>query len=249
MGLKVLVAAALTCCSSRSAIRKQPNMHRLWSTMQRRMGCASARTGSASRCTSTTRVTTQSLLVTPDGHAPYRVGLDPRSLSAPVVDRSRFQPTADGAYSVARRFRFRSHRQSAQAARLVFPTDAPWNVTAVAHHPPVAGDALDMIASSPAAACLSHAEIQIGSAAPIALTTKQLDARRVELRASLADLPPGPAQPTKTIRGPVAPSRPRRRWRFNRRRRTSIRNRRSRRSVTLSSTLPVPASSASAACS
>ena len=36
--------------------------------------------------------------------------------------------------------------------------------------------------------------MQIGSAAPIPLTATQLDARRVELRASLANVPPGPAQ-------------------------------------------------------
>ena len=47
-----------------------------------------------------------SLLVTPDGVAPYRISLDPRTLSAPVVDRSRFEPSADGAYSVALKGRF-----------------------------------------------------------------------------------------------------------------------------------------------
>lgn len=138
-----------------------------------------------------------SLLVTPDGHAPYRIALDPRTLSAPVVDRSRFEPSSDGAYAVALNGRFGFDRvaQPAQVAiRLAFPSDAPWSLTAVPHHSPVAGASLDLIATSATAACLSHAEMQIGSAAPIALTAKQLDARRVELSASLADVPPGPAQ-------------------------------------------------------
>jgi hypothetical protein len=138
-----------------------------------------------------------SLLVTPDGQAPYRIALDPRTLSAPVVDRSRFEPSADGAYAVALRgrFGFDPVAQPAQVAmQLAFPSDAPWSLTAGSHQPPVAGAALDMIATSASAACLSHAEMQIGSAAPVALTATQLDARRVELRASLANVPPGPAQ-------------------------------------------------------
>jgi hypothetical protein len=137
------------------------------------------------------------LLVTPDAGAPFRIVLDPRTLSAPVVDRARFAPSADGAYKIALsgRFGFDPIEQPAQTAiRLAFPNDAPWRVTAAPHQPPVAGDALDIIASSASAACLSHAEMQIGSAAPITLTATQLDARRVELRASLAAVPPGPAQ-------------------------------------------------------
>ena len=138
-----------------------------------------------------------SLLVTPDGRAPYRIALDPQTLSAPVVDRSRFEPSADGAYTVALngRFGFDPVVQPAQdAMRLAFPTDRPWSLAAVPHRPPVAGESLDIIASSATAACLSHAEMQIGSAAPIALTAKPLDAQRVELSASLADVPSGPAQ-------------------------------------------------------
>jgi hypothetical protein len=138
-----------------------------------------------------------SLLVTPDGRASYRIALDPRTLSAPVVDRSRFEPSTDGAYTVALngRFGFDPVAQPAQVAmRLAFPSDAPWTLATVPHHLPVAGASLDLVATSATAACLSHAEMQIGSAAPIALTAKQLDARRVELSASLADVPPGPAQ-------------------------------------------------------
>ncbi len=137
------------------------------------------------------------LRVTPNGRAPYRIPLDPRSLSAPVVDRSRFAASADGAYTIALngRFGFDPVAQPAAAVmRLAFPNDGPWSVTAAPHHPPVAGETLDVVASSASAACLSRAEMQIGSAPPIPLTATQLDARRVELRASLANVPPGPAQ-------------------------------------------------------
>lgn len=138
-----------------------------------------------------------SLLVTPDGHPPYQVQLDPRTLSAPVVDRSRFKTSDDGAYGVVLegRFGFDPVAQPLQAAiRLAFPTDSPWAVNVAPHRAPVAGGALDVVASSASAACLSHAEIQIGSAPPVALSATPLDARRVELRASLAGLPAGTAQ-------------------------------------------------------
>ena len=138
-----------------------------------------------------------SLLVTPDGRAPYRIALDPQTLSAPVVDRSRFKSSPDGAYTVALggRFGFAPVAQPAQLAmRLAFPSATPWSVAAVPHHPSIAGASLDIIATSAAAACLSHAEMQIGGAPPIALTAKQLDARRVELSASLVGVPAGPAQ-------------------------------------------------------
>jgi hypothetical protein len=138
-----------------------------------------------------------SLLVTPDGHAPYRIALDPRTLSAPVVDRSRFARSADGAYTVALdgRFGFDPVAQPAQVGmRLAFPSDAPWSIAMAPHHPPVAGASLDLIATSANAACLSHAEMQIGGAAPVQLTAKQLDDRRVELSGSLVNVPPGPAQ-------------------------------------------------------
>ncbi|HEV8019963.1 MAG TPA: hypothetical protein VGP41_01795 [Candidatus Lustribacter sp.] len=137
------------------------------------------------------------LLVTPDGHTPYRIALDPRSLSAPVVDRSRFAASADGAYSVALsgRFGFDSVAEPATATmRLAFPNAAPWNLIAAPHHPPIAGGTLDLVASSASAACLSYAEMQIGSAPPVPLSATQLDARRVELHASLADVPAGQAQ-------------------------------------------------------
>jgi hypothetical protein len=137
------------------------------------------------------------LVVTPDGHAPYVIPLDPRSLDAPIVDRARFAGSNDGGYSVSLdgRFGFDPILQPVQVAmRMAFPNATPWRVAAVPFHPPIAGGALDVIARSPAAACLSHAELQIGSAAPVPLTATPLDDERVELKASLADLPAGPAQ-------------------------------------------------------
>jgi hypothetical protein len=137
------------------------------------------------------------LLVTPDGRAPYRIALDPRTLSAPVVDRSRFATSPDGGYTVSLvgRFGFEPVEQTPQpGVQIAFPNDAPWNVTEVAHTSPVAGGTLDVIATSPSAACLSRAEMQIGSAAPVPLTATHLDARRVELRGSLGGVPSGSAQ-------------------------------------------------------
>lgn len=137
------------------------------------------------------------LVVTPDGHAPYTIALDPRSLDAPIVDASRFTGSTDGAYSVALegRFGFAPVGEPAHVAmRLALPGAGNWRIAAVAHHPPIAGEALDVIASSPGAACLSHAELQVGSAPPEPLTATQLDDERVELHASLADQPAGPAQ-------------------------------------------------------
>jgi hypothetical protein len=137
------------------------------------------------------------LVVAPDGRAPYAIPLDPRSLDAPIVDRAQFAGSSDGGYSVSLRgsFGFDPILQPVQVAmRMAFPNDAPWEIAAVPYHPAVAGGSLDVIARSPAAACLSHAEIQIGSAAPVALTATHLDDQRVELKASLADLPAGPAQ-------------------------------------------------------
>jgi hypothetical protein len=137
------------------------------------------------------------LVVTPRGKAPYRIALDPRTLTAPIVDRSHFTGSPDAAYTVALtgRFGFDAIAQPARTTmHVAFPNNAPWTVTAAPNHRPVAGETLDMIASSASAACLSHAELTMGSAAPIALDATQLDARRVELRASLGGVPAGPAQ-------------------------------------------------------
>ena len=134
------------------------------------------------------------LVVTPDERPAYRIALDPRTLAAPVVNRSRFEGSVDGAYTVTLQGRFGFDSVTPAAARIAFPTDAPWTVSAVPDHPAIAGKSLDIIASSASATCLSHAEVQIGSAAPIALAAKQLDAKRVELRADLAGVAPGPAQ-------------------------------------------------------
>jgi hypothetical protein len=137
------------------------------------------------------------LAVTPDGRGPTSIPLDPRSLDAPIVSRSQFAGSSNGAYDVSLhgRFGFDAIGQPAEvAARLAFPSAAPWQVTPVPYHPPIAGGTLDVIAHSPGAACLSRAEVQIGSAPPVALAATHLDDERVELKASLTDLPAGPAQ-------------------------------------------------------
>jgi hypothetical protein len=139
-------------------------------------------------------VNNAALLVTPDGRPSYSIALDPRTLAAPVVNRSRFEPSADSGYTVALQGRFGFDPIARGAIRLAFPNAAPWTIAAVPNHPPVAGTTLDIVASSASAACLSRAEMQIGSAAPIVLTATQLDAKRVELYGTLADAPAGPAQ-------------------------------------------------------
>jgi hypothetical protein len=138
-----------------------------------------------------------SLSVVPDGRAAYAIPLDPRSLDAPIVERSAFAASSDGGSTVSLRgsFGFDPIQQPVQVAmHLAVPSDAPWHVAAVPYHPAMAGGALDVIASSAGAACLSRAEVQIGSAPPVALAATHLDDERVELKASLADLPAGPAQ-------------------------------------------------------
>lgn len=92
------------------------------------------------------------LIITPDGQAPYRIALDPRTLSAPVIDRSRFGAGGDTGYTIALsgQFGFDPVAQPAQVAmRLAFPNAAPWTLAVAAHHPPVAGEALDIIVSPP----------------------------------------------------------------------------------------------------
>jgi hypothetical protein len=137
------------------------------------------------------------LIVAPDGRAPYAIPLDPRALVAPIVERARFTGSTDGAYTVSLggRFGFDPIVQPVSASmRLAVPNAAPWTIAAAPHHPPIAGGALDIVASSAGAACLSHAEMQIGSLPPIDLTATHLDDRDVALHASLATVPAGPAE-------------------------------------------------------
>jgi hypothetical protein len=136
------------------------------------------------------------LSVKPDGGSPYAIPLDPRSLDAPVIDRARLHGSVDGGYDLELdgRFGFNLVRQpERERARVVFPENAAWTIAAQPHHRPIAGASLDMIASSSAVPCLSRAELQIGSAAPMPLATTTLDAQRVEVRAALANVPAGPA--------------------------------------------------------
>jgi hypothetical protein len=137
------------------------------------------------------------LVVTPDDGSSSRITIDPRALTAPVLDRSRLGPSPDGAYTVSLRgaFGFDAIDEPAErGVRLAVPTNVAWSIRAAPHQDPVAGTSLDLIATSASAPCLSHAEMQMGNAAPIALTATHLDAQRVELHASLAGVPPGPAR-------------------------------------------------------
>jgi hypothetical protein len=137
------------------------------------------------------------LVVTPDGGAPFRVALDPRSLAAPSIDRSRLPMNPSGGYSVSLSagFGFDAVGTPAEApVRVAIPSGDGWAISALPHRTEQAGGSLDLIASSPSAPCLSRAEVQIGNAPPVSLTATPLDARRVELRGSLAGVPAGPAR-------------------------------------------------------
>lgn len=136
------------------------------------------------------------LEIAPNGAPAYTIPLDPHALSGPIVDRSRFTGSRDGAYTIALRgsYGFDPVAQPAQAAmRAAFPTAASWAIAPALDQVPRAGGDLDIIATSPSAACLSHAALHVGDAA-LPLTSTRLDAQRVELRASLAGVPAGNAQ-------------------------------------------------------
>lgn len=136
------------------------------------------------------------LHVVPDGRTPYAIPFDPHAL-APVIDRSRFAASADGGYTVSLsgRFGFDPIAQPVNPTlRLAFPGNAPWSVAPAQQRGPVSGGTLDLIATSAAAPCLSHAALQIGSAPPVELNATPLDAHRVHLQAALSGVPAGPAQ-------------------------------------------------------
>lgn len=136
------------------------------------------------------------LVVTPDGKPSYTIPVDPHALDAPAIPRARLAGSADGGYAIALRgrFGFTPIVQPVHAvARVAVPGAAAWSVAPLPHRTPVAGGALDVVATSASAPCLSAAELQIGDAPPIPLQTKVLDDRRVELQASLANVPAGTA--------------------------------------------------------
>ncbi|HYZ17841.1 MAG TPA: hypothetical protein VE591_15630, partial [Candidatus Acidoferrum sp.] len=138
-----------------------------------------------------------SLVVTPDGHAPYTIPIDPHSISAPTIERSALSGADDGGYTIrlAGRFGFDPVVQPDRVlARIAVPRAATWSVAPFPHRNPIAGRTLDVIASSAAAPCLSQAEMQIGSAPAIPLQIRRLDDRRIELQAALKDIPPGEAR-------------------------------------------------------
>jgi hypothetical protein len=137
------------------------------------------------------------LLVTPGGGAPYRIPIDVRTVVAPLVRRSQLTGSSDGAYDLTLRagYGFDTVAEPDNSdIHVAFPSDAPWSLAPAPHQQPVSGASLDMIATSASAPCLSHAHLQIGSAPPIALTATPLDARHVELQASLAAVPAGTAR-------------------------------------------------------
>ena len=134
------------------------------------------------------------LIVTPDGMPSFRVPIDPRSVAAPSVDRSLLGKSPDGAFSVELKGRFGFDplvEPEHAVVRIALPRKSLWVLASNPHEPPRAGGSLDLIASSPQSACLSGAEMQVGSAPPVALDIKHLDDRRVALHASLASVPAG----------------------------------------------------------
>jgi hypothetical protein len=135
------------------------------------------------------------LAVDPDRGASFTIPLDAGSLGAPVVDRARLDPSGTGeTIRLTGRFGFDPLAlERAVSVRIAVPNRGAWSVAAAPHRPPVAGGALDLIASSDQAPCLASADLQLGAAAPIPLTVKHLDDRRIELQASLAAMPPGQA--------------------------------------------------------
>ena len=138
-----------------------------------------------------------SLVVTPDGKAARTIALDPRSVDAPLVSRAQFDDGSDAGYTVrlAGRFGFDPIAQPAEPlAHIAIPRATAWNVEPAPHRTPRTGGALDAVATSAAAPCLSSAELQVGSAPPIALAVTHLDDRRVALHASLQNVPAGPAR-------------------------------------------------------
>ena len=135
------------------------------------------------------------LVVDPDRGAPFTIPLDSGTLGAPVVDRARLDPSGTGeTIRLTGRFGFDPlPGELGVSARIAVPNRGAWSVAPAPHRLPAAGGALDLIATSSQAPCLSSADVQLGAAAPIPLTVKHLDDRRIELQASLASMPPGDA--------------------------------------------------------
>jgi hypothetical protein len=133
------------------------------------------------------------LVVSAVGKPDRTIPLSPDTLGAPTIDRATLDDGSDAAYTLhlAGRFGFDRLANAADlAAHVAIPRDVPWTLVPAPHRTPTAGGALDVIATSAAAPCLTHAELQVGNAAPMALDAKHLDASHVELTASLASVPP-----------------------------------------------------------
>ena len=135
-----------------------------------------------------------SLTLTPASGAAIHVAIDPRTAAAPTVERTLLRGGQGYDVKLSGRFGFKSLAQSQQAvAHIAVPGAASWKVETVAYHPARAGGTLDAIASSPAAPCLSDAELQMAGNTPIPLKIAHLDDRRVELTGPLSAIPAGVA--------------------------------------------------------
>jgi hypothetical protein len=130
-----------------------------------------------------------------NGSSSVRVPIRPQNAAAPLADRSKLEPGHGYDVKLTGRFGFDSIAGSQQTiAHVAVPGDAHWQIGTVAYHPARAGGALDAIATSEDAPCLSGAELQMGGNPPIPLSITHLDDRRIELTASLGSVPPGIAQ-------------------------------------------------------
>ena len=135
------------------------------------------------------------LAVTADGGAPTAIPLSPQSLAAPVIDRAALTGRPGAAFTVALTGRYGFdpiHQPARDSLRVAFPSPVAWSMATMPHRQPIAGGAIDVIAASSQAPCLSRAELTAGNAAPVPLTVTHLDAGRVALHGSLAGVPAGP---------------------------------------------------------
>lgn len=135
------------------------------------------------------------LVVTDASAAAREIPVDPAKAAAPLIDRTGLVPGDGYDLRFTGRFGFDSISESARlVAHLAVPGASRWQLTQVADRAAVAGGALDVIATSPDAPCLSGAELQLGGNTPVPLKIDRLDAEHVELTGSLESVPAGVAE-------------------------------------------------------